>query len=782
VRAQAQAIGLRTLDGTASQMTGLDGAFLMHEKVDVESCFRHWKRLVRAASSSVRPPGAEPLGSFAPRDDSPGVAEATDEEVQALRADAAEKQAAVEVANAETTVAEEEYASAVAAAAAPDAPPEAVAAVQAAKAARDDVASKALEAKAEAVATAGQVQALQTDVATTQAAAESTPSAETTVAVEKYQAPPVSAAATASTAAPDSATNPTAVSGDLAMAAQSGSAGGTVSEKEARRAISRDAKAKVHRSRSSSPGRGMVTQQRGGGAAGGGAQAQAAARERATMVMGNAVDGRLDRKMNDKIEKMQMRQDMDQMALTLRQIEAKVDDVSGGSTFESFQDHIRELQSQNKALQAAVDGIGRAAADAASKATDAVSGMGQLTGGMEDFGKLRQDVVALMTEWPGLGKLQASVDTMASDWSDAHGQLQRQLKPLLVLPKTIATVEQQLRHELQSKAADGELGRAQVSIEEIQLQLKSLESRLPTAASLPPEVQDMLTQLGTIKDMKGTLVQHAKKLADLFNKKASLDDIQQATSMMKNLDHKLASEVDQRAASIMGEFDSSRSEWQSKLGALSKEINEKADEAWMRTLEEQIREEMAVLRKKGGGKGISAQALEGKLKALRQKITEVGGLTETGSALFRCIACDRPLPTTSEWRKPAGTSHSDLFPGEKPRKLKENHADVIMKGGFPMSNPKVKPSDRQQTQRAFGKNSTAVEDAQLAGRGTSPASGGVGDKGARLSAAGGVTPPPQSPTQLPPLSSAPTVGGSSQGAIGVEGSWPPPSVPHFDAW
>jgi hypothetical protein len=107
---------------------------------------------------------------------------------------------------------------------------------------------------------------------------------------------------------------------------------------------------------------------------------------------------------------------------------------------------------------------------------------------------------------------------------------------------------------------------------------------------------------------------------------------------------------------------------------------------------------------------------------------------------------------------------------------------VIMKGGFPMSNPKVKPSDRQQTQRAFGKNSTAVEDAQLAGRGTSPASGGVGDKGARLSAAGGVTPPPQSPTQLPPLSSAPTVGGSSQGAIGVEGSWPPPSVPHFDAW
>jgi hypothetical protein len=41
--------------------------------------------------------------------------------------------------------------------------------------------------------------------------------------------------------------------------------------------------------------------------------------------------------------------------------------------------------------------------------------------------------------------------------------------------------------------------------------------------------------------------------------------------------------------------------------------------------------------------------LEARLAELRAQIEGMGGVTEMGSAAFRCIACDRPIPTQDKW-------------------------------------------------------------------------------------------------------------------------------------
>ena len=130
-----------------------------------------------------------------------------------------------------------------------------------------------------------------------------------------------------------------------------------------------------------------------------------------------------------------------------------------------------------------------------------------------------------------------------------------------------------------------------------------------------------------------------------------MEEIDEATKMVKDLDSKLAGELNGRAAAIMGEFQANKADWQLRLSELNGVINAKADEAWTKKLEEQIRSEVEQLRK-GGGKGISARALEAKLRALRQKMAEIGGMTQTGSAAFSCIACGRPLPDPGQWQDP----------------------------------------------------------------------------------------------------------------------------------
>jgi hypothetical protein len=103
------------------------------------------------------------------------------------------------------------------------------------------------------------------------------------------------------------------------------------------------------------------------------------------------------------------------------------------------------------------------------------------------------------------------------------------------------------------------------------------------------------------------------------------------------------------------------------------------------------------------------------------------GFTEVGSAAFRCIACNRPLPSAAQWnidRANAQTAlHHDVrlhhdtrrspSPRQKRRELQGGpQHEVVMRGGFPMVNPKIRPNDRRVAPqlRLFGKNMRSLDE------------------------------------------------------------------------
>jgi hypothetical protein len=50
--------------------------------------------------------------------------------------------------------------------------------------------------------------------------------------------------------------------------------------------------------------------------------------------------------------------------------------------------------------------------------------------------------------------------------------------------------------------------------------------------------------------------------------------------------------------------------------------------------------------------GVSAAELERRLAELRSKMEDMSSGGESGSAAFRCIACDRVLPDNNTWNPP----------------------------------------------------------------------------------------------------------------------------------
>ena len=515
------------------------------------------------------------------------------------------------------------------------------------------------------------------------------------------------------------------------------------------------------------------------------------------------VEERLGRKMEAKVAELQMQTDIKALQAMMQKQAEELKSQANSSELDALREQLAQCQGELSSMKSTVDAVGRAATEAAASAAKANEGLGGLQKEMAetDLSKLSAEVKKLGELGPQLTKLEGAFGSAASEWDAVSKDMQNRLEPLNSVPKTL----NELMNEVGRKVDEAALGKMQMELENIAKELEDVRLSAGDAAKkaaqsgLPQEALDALKDLAELKNMKGTMKQHAKKLADLFNKKASIDDINQATSMMKELDQKLAAEVESRASSIMGEMGATRNDLQAKLDSIGRTIDEKADEAWMKTLEDQIRLEMDALRKKAGGKGISPQALEAKLAELRAKLNEAGGLHEAGSAVFRCIACDRPLPTVDGWQgsqQPGvhsqhggGGSSGQIGGPDRKRGIKENHAEVIMKGGFPMSNPKF---DKEKTKGpAFGKGGA---------HGSTPALRGDGGAGAGAGAGGGRPKnlPPLQPPQTPDTSSRPASGGRkgsagrrerlshdggySRSSVGADGAWPPPSVPHYDAW
>ena len=507
------------------------------------------------------------------------------------------------------------------------------------------------------------------------------------------------------------------------------------------------------------------------------------------------VEERLGRKMEAKVIELQMQTDIKALKAAMERHAEQLSAQANSEELDKLREELARCQGDVSSMKSVVDAVGRAATEAAAAAAKANEGLTGLQQEMAetDLSKLNAEVQKLGELGPQLTKLQGAFGSAAAEWDKTAAEMKNRLDPLNNVPKTL----HELLNEVGRKVDGAELGRLQMALEDLGKELADVRTAAGQAAEkaaqsgLPQDALDALKDLADLKNMKGTMKQHAKKLADLFNKKASIDDINQATAMMKELDKKLAAEVESRASTIMGEMGNTRNEIQAKLDSIGRTIDEKADEAWLKTLEDQIRLEMDALRKKAGGKGISPQALEAKLAELRAKLAEAGGLHEAGSAVFRCIACDRPLPSVDGWKGPQHHQHPGTGGGQiggpdrKRKGLPENHAEVIMKGGFPMTNPKY---DKERTQGpAFGKGGAHGGTPALRGDGAASAAGG---RPKSL--------PPLQPPETPDTSSRPASGGRkgsagrrerlshdggySRSSVGGEGSWPPPSVPHYDAW
>ena len=140
------------------------------------------------------------------------------------------------------------------------------------------------------------------------------------------------------------------------------------------------------------------------------------------------------------------------------------------------------------------------------------------------------------------------------------------------------------------------------------------------------------------------------------------------------------------------------------------------------------KEEVNRLRKISAKGKATDEELAKRLADLRSRVSDMsadgGMLPETGSAAFRCICCDRTLPTTNTWKKPKEPlSAMAAHPFNKPVSHHHTHGSspVVLRAGFPMVNRNVPPQERaddtaENLLRLFGKNLRPTSTSQLGNR------------------------------------------------------------------
>ncbi len=386
---------------------------------------------------------------------------------------------------------------------------------------------------------------------------------------------------------------------------------------------------------------------------------------------------------------------------------------------------------------------------------------------LSQIGKLKEECEGLER---GLRNADA-VATSASARADAAEQalaplqqrlteLQKDFAPLSALPPAVASI------------TDAMAGKT--PMEKFKL-LQDEVARLgeKTGDGLPPELQTMLKELGSLSEMKKELQSHAKSLASLFSEKATEADLLGAKNDTRSVDERLSDEIERRAAELQAAMDKARSDWESGLGKLNSQIANKPDSDWLSEFEQQIRDEMARLRASGEST-VTKEELEEQLRRLRAKLAVLSGQpADGGSAVFAtCLACDRPLPNPDNWKDSPPDYSQNSLPNprsrtQRPRRprssdgryrtrsiespqfqrprsggtsrvgvtlsgavaygdnsaeardyavasvsgsleplgRRDDQPEVVMRGGFPLMNPKVKPHERSEDHsRLFGRN------------------------------------------------------------------------------
>ena len=118
---------------------------------------------------------------------------------------------------------------------------------------------------------------------------------------------------------------------------------------------------------------------------------------------------------------------------------------------------------------------------------------------------------------------------------------------------------------------------------------------------------------------------------------------------IQDVDAKTHSDIDREVEDLLSKMMGQSADWQRNLNAMGESING-TYRPWMSELEAAIRAEIERL--KARGQGISSAELERRLAELRAQMEAMSMGGETGSAAFRCIACDRVLPDNNTWNPP----------------------------------------------------------------------------------------------------------------------------------
>ena len=308
-----------------------------------------------------------------------------------------------------------------------------------------------------------------------------------------------------------------------------------------------------------------------------------------------------------------------------------------------------------------------------------------------------------------LDGLEGTMDDQNKAAQERMASLQKRIDPLTGLPYDINKLRLE---ELPDKASQAELDKLRLAQEQALEDMKALAN-----SQMTPEMEAALAELMNMRDMKKLVGEQGRQLADLFSTKVGGDDLKKVTDELAASDKQLQERLDAHVFELVTQFQETKEAQAAQFGELDAIVSAKADKEWMDSLEREIVAEVERLRA-AGKSVITKPELEKRLAELRKKIGQGGGV-EVGSAAFRCIACNRPLPDMSQWHIDlAHSTHETKVRPVKPKFGTKELAglpqhEIVLRGGFPMVNPKVKSKDRRAVGhdlRLFGKNMVDIND------------------------------------------------------------------------
>jgi hypothetical protein len=177
-------------------------------------------------------------------------------------------------------------------------------------------------------------------------------------------------------------------------------------------------------------------------------------------------------------------------------------------------------------------------------------------------------------------------------------------------------------------------------------------------------MESLLDAFSGLGELRAQIDEHSERLAEMFTRKASKDDVDAMKNSLKGMGDSFAAQLAKSAGEIVADLNNAKASMEGQLSGLFAQMGGKVDTLWVDDLERQLRSEIERLSRLGKNT-IDMAALDAKLAALRAALEAELHKNEddaAGSAAFRCLLCDRPLPPKEDWRLKQRNSLSASIP------------------------------------------------------------------------------------------------------------------------